>query len=115
MKKEIKKVAKKEVKKEEKNGKAVKVAKVVRSAEEIKAVDTKLNRVVGLVGGIKKMLEDGRSSDEVLMQLSAMTSILTNVKLLILKEMMEKEVEQKLQKNDVIDYDKLLFDVKKYL
>ena len=115
MKKETKKVGKKEVKKEEKVERTIRTEKVSRSAEQIKAFDIQLNRVLGAVGGIKKMLNDSRNGEELLIQLSALTSIVSSAKLLILKEMVETEVQQKLQNKEVVDYDTLLLDIKKYL
>ena len=43
----------------------------VRSEEEKKRIVSRLNRIAGQINGIKKMIEDDRYCDDVLIQLAA--------------------------------------------
>ena len=45
--------------------------KKVRSGEEKKAIIVRLNRIAGQINGIKKMVEEDRYCDDVLIQLAA--------------------------------------------
>ena len=43
----------------------------VRSGEEKKKIVSRLNRIAGQIGGVKKMIEEDRYCDDVLVQLAA--------------------------------------------
>ena len=43
----------------------------VRTEEEKKAIQTRLNRIAGQIGGIGRMVEEDRYCDDILIQLSA--------------------------------------------
>lgn len=45
--------------------------KTVRTDEDKKTIINRLNRIIGQVGGIKKMIEEDKYCDDVLIQLSA--------------------------------------------
>jgi len=42
-----------------------------RSAEEIRALETRINKIIGQLGGVKNMIEENRYCDDILIQLSA--------------------------------------------
>lgn len=72
-----------------KNKKKVqKPARPVVNREDIdkKVLQTKLNRLIGQLGGVKKMIDDGRVSEELLMQLCAVESGLKALKFMLYKE-----------------------------
>ena len=48
-----------------------------RSEKTVAALQSRLNRIIGQVGGIKKMLDDGRYCDDILVQLSAVKLVLS--------------------------------------
>ena len=71
-----------------------------RSDESKKALGNRLNRIIGQLGGIKKMIEDDRYCGDILTQLSAAESALENLGYTILQEHMETCVSDKIRRND---------------
>ncbi len=68
--------------------KCCKCKKTVRSEEDKKAITSRLNRISGQINGIKKMIEEDKYCDDVLIQLSAVNkSIKSLANLLIEKHM----------------------------
>ena len=63
-----------------------------RKEEEKKNLHIKLNRVIGQLNGVKKMIEDGRESEDLLMQLCAVESGLETIKFLFYKEIALKDL-----------------------
>ncbi len=57
-----------------------------RDIEEVRNLQSRLNRVVGQINGISKMLDDNRYCGDVLIQLAAVESALQSVGYIILKE-----------------------------
>ncbi len=45
--------------------------KTIRTEEDKRAIINRLNRIAGQIGGIKKMIEEDKYCDDVLIQLSA--------------------------------------------
>ena len=54
--------------------------------EHTKVVLNRMSRAIGHMNAVKKMIEDGRDCSEVLIQLSAIRSEITNVSKVILKD-----------------------------
>lgn len=67
-----------------------------RSEESLKNLDARLNRIIGQLGGIKKMLADNRYCGDILTQLSAAESALQSLGYIILKEHMESCVREQI-------------------
>ncbi len=42
-----------------------------RSEEEVRALGTRINKIIGQLGGVKNMIEENRYCDDILIQLSA--------------------------------------------
>lgn len=57
-----------------------------RDIEEVKNLQSRLNRVVGQINGISKMLDENRYCGDILIQLAAVESALQSVGYIILKE-----------------------------
>ncbi len=76
-----------------------------RSEEEKKNLLSRLNRIEGQVGGIKKMIEDDRYCDDVLIQLSAVDKAIKSFAGLLLDLHMHSCVIEGVQKGnfEVID------------
>ena len=51
----------------------------VRTEEEKKAIQTRLNRIAGQIGGIGRMVEEDRYCDDILIQLSAVDKALKSL------------------------------------
>lgn len=69
-----------------------------RSEEEITKISNRMNRLIGQLQGVKKMIEENRYCLDVLIQLSAVQSALKEVSYMILKEHLDTCVTQ-----DILD------------
>lgn len=68
--------------------------------EHTKAVLNRIARAVGHLNAIKKMIEDGRDCSDVLIQLSAVKSEITNTSKVILKDHLDHCVVKAVKVND---------------
>ena len=71
-----------------------------RSDEQRKLLDNRLNRIIGQLNGIKKMLDENRYCGDVLTQIAAAESALQSVGYLILQEHMETCVTEGVRAGD---------------
>ena len=71
-----------------------------RSAEEVRALVNRLNRIAGQLGGIAKMIEENRYCGEVLLQVSAAESALRAFGYCIFEEHMRTCVSEKIRAGD---------------
>lgn len=71
-----------------------------RSEENKKALENRVSRITGQLGGIKKMIEDDRYCGDILTQISAVESALKNLGYIILQEHLETCVSDKIRRND---------------
>lgn len=71
-----------------------------RSEENVKALQNRLSRIIGQLGGIKNMLDDNRYCGDVLIQLAAAQNALRNVGYIILQEHMESCVAEGIREGD---------------
>lgn len=74
--------------------------KTPRSEQERKQLENRLNRMIGQLNGIKKMLEENRYCGDILTQIAAVESALQSMGYLILKEHMETCVVEGVQAGD---------------
>lgn len=76
-----------------------------RGEEQIKKLKNRINRVIGQLGGINKMIDDNRYCGDILIQLSACQSALDQVSSMILKNHIETCVvdDIKANKNESIE------------
>lgn len=65
-----------------------------RSEEEIKSLKSRLNRLVGQLNGISKMLDENRYCGDILIQIAACERALQEVGYLILEKHMETCVSE---------------------
>lgn len=65
-----------------------------------KAVLNRMARAIGHLNAVKKMIEDGRDCSDVLIQLSAIRSEITNVSKVILKDHLDHCIIDAVKKND---------------
>ena len=73
---------------------------IPRSEETQRMLKNRLNRMVGQLNGIGKMLDDNRYCGDILTQISAVESALQSFGYLILKEHMETCVVEEVQKGN---------------
>lgn len=60
-----------------------------RNKEQIKDFQVRLNKVIGQLNGISKMIEENRYCSDILVQIAAAERALENVGFMLLKEHME--------------------------
>lgn len=84
-----------------------------RSEEQLKALNDRLNRAIGQLGGIKNMLADNRYCKDVLIQLSAVQSALHNVGYILLEEHLKTCVVENVADGNLAVLDEALDIVKK--
>ncbi len=74
-----------------------------RDEGQLKQLQNRLNRMIGQLGGISRMLEENRYCGDILTQVAAVESALQSFGYLILQEHMETCVAQEVRKgNDQI-------------
>ena len=71
-----------------------------RDEEQRRQLDSRLNRVIGQLNGIKKMLDENRYCGDILTQIAAAESALQAVGYIILKEHMETCVTEGILSGD---------------
>ncbi len=71
-----------------------------RSADDVRSLVNRLNRIVGQVNGIKKMIEENRYCGEVLVQVSAVESAMRSFGYIVLEEHMNTCVSEKIRAGD---------------
>jgi DNA-binding FrmR family transcriptional regulator len=76
-----------------------------RSEAQIKAIKSRINRIVGQLQGISKMIEEQRYCGDVLIQMSAAQNALKSVSYEILKEHLSSCVASEIKQGnmDIID------------
>ena len=108
-KKKTKKITKAQLKAQKRQ----KLPKAERSEAEKKILHLKLNRAIGQLNGIKKMVDDDRMCEDILIQLSAVKSAVEATKAVILKELFaEMPHYQEMAEDKLLD--KVLAKIKKY-
>lgn len=90
-----------------------KLKEIPRSEDEKKKIENRLNRVIGQLGGIKKMIDEDRYCGDILLQLSAAEKALENLGYIILKDHLNTCVTDKIKKNDDTIIDETLELIKK--
>ena len=71
-----------------------------RSEENSKQLRNRINRVIGQLNGIQKMLDDNRYCGDVLTQIAAAESALQSIGYIILTEHMQTCVVEEIQKGN---------------
>lgn len=71
-----------------------------RSEKNVRDLQNRLSRVMGQIGGIKKMIDDGRYCTDIIIQVSACEKALVSVCDILLKEHLETCVVEKIKNGD---------------
>lgn len=90
------------------------VRKKVRSEEEKKAIISRLNRVTGQLNGIKKMIEEDRYCEDVLIQLSAADKSIKSLAAIVLENHMHSCLVEKVQGGDTAVVDEIVELFRRY-
>lgn len=72
----------------------------VRSAEEKKAITVRVNRIIGQLGGIKRMADEDRYCGDILIQLSAIDQAICSLAALMLDRHLHTCVAEKVREGD---------------
>ena len=72
----------------------------MHSHEHDRAVVNRLSRCIGHMNAVRSMVEEGRDCSEILIQLSAIRSEITNASKVILKEHIQHCLVHAIQEND---------------
>ena len=83
--------------------------------EHTKAVLNRMSRAIGHMNAVKKMVEDGRDCSEVLIQLSAVRSEITNLSKVILKDHIDHCIIDAVKENDEAAIEQLKGAIEKLL
>ncbi len=75
--------------------------------ENTKAVLNRLSRIIGHLGAVRTMVEDGRDCAEVLTQLAAVRSAINGVCKVILKDHLDHCLVEAVRENDLRTLDEL--------
>ena len=84
-----------------------------RSEEAKKKLTNRLNRVIGQLGGIKRMVEEDRYCGDILMQVAAVESALQALGYVMLQDHMETCVVEEIQNGNTAIVDEAIELVKK--
>lgn len=86
----------------------------IRPEEEKKALIIRMNKIIGQMNGIKKMIETDRYCDEVLTQLSAVDRSIKSLADIVLEEHMHSCLIANIQNGDFTIVDEILDIFKKF-
>ena len=79
-----------------------------RDLEEKKLINNRLNRINGQINGIKKMIEEDRYCDDILIQLSAIDKSIKSLANVILESHMHSCVLENIQKGNTQVLDEIV-------
>ena len=71
--------------------------KTLRTEEEKKELTTRINRIIGQMNGVKRMLEEDRYCEDVLVQLSAIDKAIRSLTAIILTRHMHSCIIEEVQ------------------
>ncbi len=84
------------------------VRRTIRSEEDKRSILNRLNRIAGQVNGIKRMVEEDRYCDDILVQLAAVDASVKSLSAVILKNHLHSCVIRHIQEGDTAVLDELV-------
>lgn len=82
--------------------------KTVRSAEDKKSIIARLNRISGQVSGVRRMVEEDRYCDDILVQLAAVDASVKSLSAFILKKHLHGCVAEHVKEGDTDVLDEIV-------
>ena len=82
--------------------------KKIRTEEEKKALNVRINKIMGQMNGIKKMIDEDRYCDDILIQLSAIDKSIKSLSTLILDNHMRTCLVKSIQNGDTSVVDEIV-------
>ena len=86
---------------------------IPRSDEELKDLKVRLNRIIGQLNGVSKMLDENRYCKDILVQISAIESAIKQVGYIVLETHLKTCVKDKIKNNDEEVIDETIDIIKK--
>ncbi len=80
----------------------------VRTEEEKKKIVSRLNRIAGQIGGVKKMIEEDRYCDDVLIQLAAVDKSVKSLAAVILESHMHSCLIENIKEGNLAVVDEVV-------
>lgn len=84
-----------------------------RSEEEIRALKNRLNRIVGQVNGVSKMIDENRICSDVLVQIASIERAIQQVGYLVLEQHLKTCVSDDIKNNDYSSLDEAIDLIKR--
>ena len=84
------------------------VRKTIRSEEDKKNITARINRIAGQVNGIKRMVEEDRYCDDILVQLAAVDASVKSLSAVILKNHLHGCVVEHIKEGDTEVLDEIV-------
>lgn len=88
--------------------------KTIRAEGEKKDLTVRINRIAGQMNGIKKMIEEDRYCDDILIQLAAVDKAVKSLAAVVLEKHMHNCIVAHLQQGDLSVVDELVDLFKKF-
>ena len=82
--------------------------KTVRSEEDKHAFQSRLNRIAGQINGVKRMVEEDRYCDDILVQLAAVEASVKSLTAFILKHHLHRCVAERIEEGDTDVLDEIV-------
>lgn len=86
----------------------------VRAEEEKKTLASRINRIVGQLNGVKKMIEEDRYCDDVLIQLAAIDKAVKSLAAVVLENHMHSCLVENIQSGNTAVVDEIVELFKKF-
>lgn len=88
--------------------------KTVRTEEEKKDLTVRINRIAGQMNGIRKMIEEDRYCDDVLIQLAAVDKAIKSLAAIVLEKHMQNCIVEHVRQGDLSVVDEIVDLFKKF-
>ena len=88
--------------------------KTVRTEEEKRALQIRLNRIVGQMNGVKKMVDNDRYCEDLLIQLAAIVQSVKGLATTILDDHLHRCVAEGIKTGDTAPLDGLMELIRRY-
>ena len=82
--------------------------KKARTAEEKKAIESRINRIVGQMNGVKNMVEEDRYCDDILIQLAAIDKSVKSLAAVLLEAHMHSCLIEHIQSGNLDAVDEIV-------
>ena len=82
--------------------------KKIRTEEEKKSLNIRLNKIIGQMNGIKKMIDEDRYCDDILIQLAAIEKSVKSLSTVILDNHMRTCLVKSIQNGDLTVVDEIV-------